>query len=168
MAGELGFRHVAFEELVAVLDIISLHANLNPSSYHILNRQAFANTGPQIVSASQVRENRFLTSSLSEPDCSPEQGSSAPSFYNLVALRLAGTGSLSFPVSETREFIRISSTSNQSLSFQKDIYPIFENPVSLPRRRTTFTLLEGLSQLLAVVSWREFRPVRKRREGRVP
>ncbi|MGB7789764.1 MAG: c-type cytochrome domain-containing protein [Terrimicrobiaceae bacterium] len=45
-----------------------------------------------------------------------------------IVQRLSETGkrSLSFPVSRTREFIRISSTSNESLSFQRDIYPIFE------------------------------------------
>ena len=30
--------------------------------------------------------------------------------------------------SQASEFIRISSTSNESVSFQKDIYPIFERP----------------------------------------
>ena len=38
-----------------------------------------------------------------------------------------GKGSLSLPVSRTHEVIRISSTSNESLSFQRDIYPIFKN-----------------------------------------
>ena len=46
LAGELGFRYVAFEELRAGSDIISLHANLNPSSYHILNREASATRTP--------------------------------------------------------------------------------------------------------------------------
>ena len=46
LAGELGFRYVAFEELLAGSDIISLHANLNPSSYHILNREASATRTP--------------------------------------------------------------------------------------------------------------------------
>ena len=44
-----------------------------------------------------------------------------------VAQRLGGTGKgYLFPVSRTREFIRITSASSERVSFQRDIYPIFE------------------------------------------
>lgn len=38
----LGFRYVPFDELLRVSDIITLHVPLNPSTYHLLNREAFA------------------------------------------------------------------------------------------------------------------------------
>jgi D-lactate dehydrogenase len=38
----LGFRYVPFDELLRVADIITLHVPLTPSTYHLLNREAFA------------------------------------------------------------------------------------------------------------------------------
>ncbi len=55
LTGGLGFRYVAFEELLAGSDIISLHANLNHSSYHILNREAFAKCRPGVVIINTAR-----------------------------------------------------------------------------------------------------------------
>lgn len=38
----LGFRYVPFDELLRVADIITLHVPLTPSTYHLLNRETFA------------------------------------------------------------------------------------------------------------------------------
>ena len=64
LAEELGFRYVAFEELLAGSDIISLHANLNPSSYHILNREAFAKCRPGVVIINTARGKLIDTDAL--------------------------------------------------------------------------------------------------------
>jgi D-lactate dehydrogenase len=66
LAGELGFRYVAFEELLADSDIISLHANLNPSSYHILNREAFAKCRSGVVIINTARGKLIDTNALIE------------------------------------------------------------------------------------------------------
>jgi len=66
LARELGFRYVAFEELLAGSDIISLHANLNPSSYHILNREAFAKCRPGVVIINTARGKLIDTNALIE------------------------------------------------------------------------------------------------------
>ena len=66
LTGELGFRYVAFEELLAGSDIISLHANLNPSSYHILNREAFAKCRPGVVIINTARGKLIDTNALIE------------------------------------------------------------------------------------------------------
>ena len=66
LAEELGFRYVAFEELLAGSDIISLHANLNHSSYHILNREAFAKCRPGVVIINTARGKLIDTDALIE------------------------------------------------------------------------------------------------------
>jgi D-lactate dehydrogenase len=66
LAGELGFRYVEFEELLADSDIISLHANLNPSSCHILNREAFAKCRPGVVIINTARGKLIDTDALIE------------------------------------------------------------------------------------------------------
>jgi D-lactate dehydrogenase len=66
LAGELGFKYVAFEQLLAVSDIISLHANLNPSSYHILNRGAFAKCRAGVVIINTARGKLIDTNALIE------------------------------------------------------------------------------------------------------
>ena len=66
LAGELGFKYVAFEQLLADSDIISLHANLTPSSYHILNRQAFAKCRPGVVIINTARGKLIDTDALIE------------------------------------------------------------------------------------------------------
>jgi D-lactate dehydrogenase len=66
LAGELGFRYVAFEELLAGSDIISLHASLNPSSCHILNREAFAKCRPGVVIINTARGKLIDTDALIE------------------------------------------------------------------------------------------------------
>jgi len=66
LTGGLGFRYVAFEELLAGSDIISLHANLNPSSYHILNRGAFAKCRPGVVIINTARGKLIDTDALIE------------------------------------------------------------------------------------------------------
>ena len=65
-AGDLGFRYVAFEELLAGSDIISLHVNLNSSSYHILNREAFAKCRPGVVIINTARGKLIDTEALIE------------------------------------------------------------------------------------------------------
>jgi D-lactate dehydrogenase len=65
-AKELGFRYVPFEELLRGSDIISLHANLNPSSYHILNRDAFAKCRPGVVIINTARGKLIDTEALIE------------------------------------------------------------------------------------------------------
>jgi D-lactate dehydrogenase len=66
MAQELGFRYVSFEELLAESDIISLHANLNPSSYHILNGEAFAKCRPGVLIINTARGKLIDTNALIE------------------------------------------------------------------------------------------------------
>jgi D-lactate dehydrogenase len=66
LAGELGFRYVSFEELLAGSDIISLHASLNPSSYHILNGEAFAKCRPGVVIINTARGKLIDTNALIE------------------------------------------------------------------------------------------------------
>jgi D-lactate dehydrogenase len=66
MAAELGFKYVAFEQLLADSDIISLHANLNPSSYHILNREAFAKCRRGVVIINTARGKLIDTNALIE------------------------------------------------------------------------------------------------------
>jgi D-lactate dehydrogenase len=66
LAKERGFRYVAFEELLAGSDIISLHASLNPSSYHILNREAFAKCRPGVVIINTARGKLIDTNALIE------------------------------------------------------------------------------------------------------
>ena len=66
MAAELGFKYVAFEQLLADSDIISLHANLNPSSYHILDRKAFAKCRPGVVVINTARGKLIDTNALIE------------------------------------------------------------------------------------------------------
>lgn len=48
-AQELVFRCVSLDGLLTGSDIISLDANLNPSSYHILNGEAFAKRGRELI-----------------------------------------------------------------------------------------------------------------------
>ena len=66
LAKEGGFRYVAFEELLAGSDIISLHASLNHSSYHILNRGAFAKCRPGVVIINTARGKLIDTNALIE------------------------------------------------------------------------------------------------------
>ena len=66
LAAELGFKYVAFEQLLADSDIISLHANLNPSSYHILNAKAFAKCRPGVVIINTARGKLIDTNALIE------------------------------------------------------------------------------------------------------
>jgi D-lactate dehydrogenase len=66
MAAELGFKYVAFEQLLTDSDIISLHANLNPSSYHILDRKAFAKCRPGVVVINTARGKLIDTNALIE------------------------------------------------------------------------------------------------------
>ena len=56
----------SFEELLAGSDIISLHANLNPSSYHILDREAFAKCRPGVVIINTARGKLIDTNALIE------------------------------------------------------------------------------------------------------
>lgn len=66
LAQELGFQYVSFEELLARSDVISLHANLNPSSYHILNGEAFALCRPGVVIINTARGKLIDTNALIE------------------------------------------------------------------------------------------------------
>jgi D-lactate dehydrogenase len=66
LAGELGFRYVSFEELLAGSDIISLHASLNSSSYHILNAEAFAKCRLGVVIINTARGKLIDTDALIE------------------------------------------------------------------------------------------------------
>ncbi|HEY5753601.1 MAG TPA: NAD(P)-dependent oxidoreductase [Chthoniobacterales bacterium] len=66
LENELGFRYVPFEELLAASDIISLHASLNPSSYHILNRETFAKCRPGVVIINTARGKLIDTEALIE------------------------------------------------------------------------------------------------------
>jgi D-lactate dehydrogenase len=66
LAQELDFGYVSFEELLAGSDIISLHANLNPSSYHILNAEAFAKCRPGVVIINTARGKLIDTNALIE------------------------------------------------------------------------------------------------------
>ena len=66
LTGGLGFRYVVFEELLAGSDIISLHANLNPSSYHILDRKALAKCRPGVVVINTARGKLIDTNALIE------------------------------------------------------------------------------------------------------
>ena len=66
MAAELGFKYVAFEQLLTDSDIVSLHANLNPSSYHILDRKAFAKCRPGVVVINTARGKLIDTNALIE------------------------------------------------------------------------------------------------------
>jgi D-lactate dehydrogenase len=66
LAEELGFRYVALNELLAGSDIISLHANLNPSSYHILNGEAFAKCRRGVVIINTARGKLIDTNALIE------------------------------------------------------------------------------------------------------
>lgn len=65
-AQELGFRCVSLDELLTASDIISLHANLNPSSYHILNREAFAKCRRGVVIINTARGKLIDTNALIE------------------------------------------------------------------------------------------------------
>jgi D-lactate dehydrogenase len=65
-AAELGFKYVAFEQLLADSEIISLHASLNPSSYHILDREAFAKCRPGVVIINTARGKLIDTNALIE------------------------------------------------------------------------------------------------------
>ena len=66
LCAELCFRYVSFEDLLAGSDIISLHANLNPSSYHILNHEAFAKCRPGVVIINTARGKLIDTNALIE------------------------------------------------------------------------------------------------------
>ena len=57
---------MSFEQLLADSDIISLHANLNPSSYHILDREAFAKCRPGVVIINTARGKLIDTNALIE------------------------------------------------------------------------------------------------------
>lgn len=48
-AQELVFRCVSLDDLLTGSDIISRDANLNTSSYHILNGEAFAKRGRELI-----------------------------------------------------------------------------------------------------------------------
>jgi D-lactate dehydrogenase len=65
-AEELGFRYVSLDELLTGSDIISLHANLNPSSYHILNHETFAKCRPGVVIINTARGKLIDTNALIE------------------------------------------------------------------------------------------------------
>jgi D-lactate dehydrogenase len=66
IAAELGFTYVAFEQLLTDSDIISLHANLNSSSYHILDREAVAKCRPGVVIINTARGKLIDTNALIE------------------------------------------------------------------------------------------------------
>lgn len=66
LENELGFRYVAFDELLAASDIISLHASLNSSSYHMLDREAFAKCRLGVVIINTARGKLIDTEALIE------------------------------------------------------------------------------------------------------
>lgn len=46
VAERVGFRYVAFDELLARADVISIHAALSPGTHHLFDRAAFAKLRP--------------------------------------------------------------------------------------------------------------------------
>jgi D-lactate dehydrogenase len=64
LAAELGFEYVPLEQLLTDSDIISLHASLNPSSYHILDCEAFAKCRRGVVIINTARGKLIDTNAL--------------------------------------------------------------------------------------------------------
>jgi D-lactate dehydrogenase len=62
----LGFRYVDFDDLLHRSDVISLHANLNAGSYHIMNREAFLKCRRGVVILNTARGALIDTKALIE------------------------------------------------------------------------------------------------------
>lgn len=65
-AEALGFRYVSFPELLRRSDVISLHAPLNPTTYHLFNRAAFAKCKPGLLLINTARGALIDTDALIE------------------------------------------------------------------------------------------------------
>jgi D-lactate dehydrogenase len=66
MAEILGFRYVTFEELLQASDIITLHIPLFPATYHLLNRDAFAQCKRGVLIINTARGALIDTEALLE------------------------------------------------------------------------------------------------------
>lgn len=65
-AKQLGFSYVSFDELLRQSDMLSLHACLNPSTYHIFNQAAFAKCKPGVMIVNTSRGALIDTEALLE------------------------------------------------------------------------------------------------------
>lgn len=66
LAAKLQFDYVPLPDLLASSDVISLHASLTPSSYHILNRESFAKCRHGVVVINTARGKLIETDALIE------------------------------------------------------------------------------------------------------
>jgi D-lactate dehydrogenase len=66
MAQTLHFQYVSLMELLASADVISLHASLSPATYHILNREALAQTKRGVLVINTARGGLVDTAALRE------------------------------------------------------------------------------------------------------
>jgi D-lactate dehydrogenase len=66
LAGELGFEWVTLPELLAQSDIISLHLRLTAGTFHILDREAFAQCRPGVRIVNTARGRLIDTEALGE------------------------------------------------------------------------------------------------------
>jgi D-lactate dehydrogenase len=60
----LGFEYVSLDELLQKSDIVSLHAPLTPSTFHILNREALAKCRPGVIIVNTARGALIDTAAL--------------------------------------------------------------------------------------------------------
>lgn len=66
LAQQLGFRYVAFDELLAEADIVTLHAPLTESNYHLFNRDTFAKCRQGVIIINTARGRLIDTDALCE------------------------------------------------------------------------------------------------------
>jgi D-lactate dehydrogenase len=69
-ARDLGFRYVTMDELLAVSDVVTLHVPITPSTYHMIDAEAFAKMkdGVVLINTSRGRlvDTRALVNAIGE------------------------------------------------------------------------------------------------------
>ncbi|MHA3771459.1 NAD(P)-dependent oxidoreductase [Verrucomicrobiota bacterium sgz303538] len=66
LAARVGFEYVEFSQLLACSDVISLHATLTPETYHMLNRETFAQCRPGVMIINTARGSLIESKALLE------------------------------------------------------------------------------------------------------
>ena len=66
LEGVLGFRYVPLDELLRISDVITLHVPLTAATYHMLNRETFAQCKPGVLIVNTARGAVIDTEALIE------------------------------------------------------------------------------------------------------
>ncbi len=121
IAEVLGFRYADLDDLLAVADIISLHAPYNPSTHHLINRERLARVKPGAILINTARGGLVDTDAL------------------LVALdegRLAGAG---LDVVEGEELVREEQRLLGTAGTEEQLRSLVRSHILLRRDNVVFT-----------------------------